>query len=64
MRKLLTAAEVAEVLGIQPKTLMNQRTRREAPGSLGMRICGAVRWDPVELEEWVHQQQPERAATP
>ena len=30
MRKLLTAAEVAEVLGIQPKTLMNQRTRRES----------------------------------
>ena len=62
MRKLLTAAEVAEVLGIQPKTLMNQRTRREPPGSLGRRIGGAVRWDPVELEEWVHQQRPEPAS--
>ena len=49
MRRLLTAAQVAEYLGIQPKTLMNQRTRRESPGSLGRRIGGAVRWDPAEL---------------
>ena len=62
MRKLLTAAQVAEYLGIQPKTLMNQRTRREFPGSLGRRIGGAVRWDPAELEEWVHQQRPEPAS--
>ena len=61
MRRLLTAAQVAEYLGIQPKTLMNQRTRREAPGSLGLRIGRAVRWDPAELEEWVHRQRPERA---
>ena len=61
MRRLLSVAEVAEYLGIQPKTLMNQRTRRESPGSLGRRIGGAVRWDPVELEEWVHRQRPERA---
>ena len=53
MRRLLSVAEVAEYLGIQPKTLMNQRTRRESPGSLGMRIGGAVRRDPDELEEWV-----------
>ena len=62
MKRLLSAAEVAEYLGIQPKTLLNQRTRRESPGWLGRRIGGAVRWDPDELEEWVHQQQrPERA---
>ncbi len=61
MRRLLSAAEVAEYLGIKPKTLMNQRTRRESPGSLGRRIGGAVRWDPDELEEWAHRQRPERA---
>ena len=47
---LLTAEEVAEYLGISRKTLFNQRTRREPPGALGLKVGRCVRWEPDVLE--------------
>ena len=61
MRDLLTAAEVAKYLGIPERSLYTQRLNSRAPGALGVKIGKYVRWDPAELEEWVHRQRPERA---
>lgn len=42
--RLLSAEEVADLVGISPKTLYNQRARAIGLGGLGFRIGGHVRW--------------------
>ena len=56
MKPLLTAAEVAELLGLQVQTVCNSRYRSEPPGSLGIRIGNRLRFRIEEIEQFVDRQ--------
>ncbi len=56
MRQLLSLADVAILLQLPQKTLYAQRSRGDAPGSLGVRVGRHVRFRPEVLEAWLDQQ--------
>lgn len=55
-RRLLSTAEVAEMLQIPVASLHTQRYRGEHPGVLGFRVGRHVRFDPTDLSSWLDQQ--------
>jgi predicted DNA-binding transcriptional regulator AlpA len=55
VERLLTLAEVAELLRVAEATLYRQRYLGEPPGSLGFRVGGLVRYRPSDLEAWLNQ---------
>jgi excisionase family DNA binding protein len=61
MIRLLSIAEVADLLGVSTRTLYNQRYRGEPPGSLGVRVGGLVRYRPSDLSAWLDAQRTEGA---
>ena len=61
MDKLLTLAEVAEVLGVPTATLYQWRHRGTGPR--GIRVGRHVRYRAADVEEWLAQQaDPQPAA--
>ena len=52
----LTIDDVSWLLQVSKKTLYNQRYRGELPGSLGVKIGGAVRFSSDELSAWIASQ--------
>lgn len=52
-RRLLRAAEAADVLAISKRKLWELTNRREIPA---LRIGRAVRYDPQDLEAWILRQ--------
>lgn len=54
-RRLMTRAEVAQLLGVEEKTLANWRTRRFGPP--GFRVGKAVRYRPEEVDRWLAEQE-------
>ena len=55
VERLLTLAEVAELLRLSKATLYRQRYVGEPPGSLGFRLGGFVRFRPSDVEAWLDQ---------
>jgi hypothetical protein len=55
-QRLLSTAEVADMLQIPVASLHTQRYRGEHPGVLGFRVGRHVRFDPQDLERWLEQQ--------
>ena len=56
MRSLMSLAQAATWLGLQPRTLYNQRYRGELPGCLGIKVNGVVRYRPEDLESYIDHQ--------
>jgi Helix-turn-helix domain len=59
VEKLLTEAEAAEILGVQPRTLKAWRygERREASyGPHPIRVGNRIRYEPDELRRWIEAQ--------
>jgi len=54
--RLLSTAEVADMLQIPVASLHTQRYRGEHPGVLGFRVGRHVRFDPADLNSWLEQQ--------
>jgi hypothetical protein len=55
-QRLLSTADVAEMLQIPVASLHTQRYRGEHPGVLGFRVGRHVRFDPADLSNWLDQQ--------
>ena len=60
MKPLITAADVAELLGLQLQTVYNTRYRSEPPGSLGIRIGNRLRFRVEDIEQFVNHQAEQR----
>ena len=56
VERLLTLAEVAELLRLSEGSLYRQRYVGEPPGSLGFRVGRYVRFSPSRLEDWLDSQ--------
>lgn len=56
VERLLTLAEVAELLRLSEATLYRQRYAGQAPGCLGFRIGRHVRFRPSDLERFIDEQ--------
>ena len=56
VERLLTLAEVAELLRLPEATIYRQRYVGELPGSLGFRIGRHVRFRPSDLERFINEQ--------
>ncbi len=56
VKRLLTLAEVADILRISQPTIYRQRYVGEPPGSLGFRVGRHVRFDANDLADWINQQ--------
>jgi len=54
-QRLLTRAEVAQLLGVEEKTLRNWRWRSYGPPSF--RVGKGVRYRAQEVDRWVAQQE-------
>jgi excisionase family DNA binding protein len=54
---LLTAREVADLLGFRPATVVGWYERGELPG---FRVGGRLRFRESEVEEWLEQKRPLR----
>lgn len=52
MRKLITTAELAEILGLKPNTLEIWRSKNIGPPY--KKIGGRVLYDPEEIEDFIH----------
>jgi excisionase family DNA binding protein len=51
MRRLLTARDVAEQLGVSPETMLRWHRDGKVPG---IRLpSGAIRFHPAAIEEWL-----------
>jgi hypothetical protein len=50
-RRFYTERDLAAVLGVSVKTVQGWRFRSQGPP--WRRLCGAVRYDVVEFENWV-----------
>jgi excisionase family DNA binding protein len=55
LERLLTIAEVAEVLEIPVKTLRDWRHKGYGPK--GIKLGHQLRWRPSEVERWVQEQE-------
>lgn len=60
-RRLMTRADVAQLLGVEEKTLANWRTR--AFGPQGFRVGKAVRYRPEEVDRWLGEQEAAEVRT-
>ena len=56
VERLLTLAEVAELLRLSEGSLYRQRYVGQPPGSLGFRVGRYVRFSPSRLEGWLDNQ--------
>ncbi len=56
VERLLTLAEVAELLRLPEATIYRQRYVGELHGSLGFRIGRHVRFRPSDLERFINEQ--------
>ncbi len=56
VERLLTLAEVAELLRLSEATLYRQRYVGKLPGSLGFRCGGYVRFRPADIESFIEDQ--------
>jgi excisionase family DNA binding protein len=56
----ITAAELARRLNIHVRTLHRLRERGEGPPAI--RIGGAYRYEPVDVEQWLHEQANPKSA--
>lgn len=52
VRDLMTETEMAELLGVKPKTLANQRSRRVGPPYIKI-TGGIVRYSRTAVAEWL-----------
>lgn len=57
----LTSAEVAEMFRTTPSALYTQRTRRERPGSLGVKVGKRVLYRREDLDRWVESLRTDEA---
>ena len=57
----LTAREVAEQYRLTVSALYTQRHRREAPGSLGVKVGRKLLWRQSELDAWFDRTREEEA---
>ena len=55
----LTIFDVADWLQVSPHTL--RKWRKDGLGPPGVRVGGAIRYRPEEVEAWIEAQQPERS---
>jgi len=53
MERLLNTREAATLLGVQPKTLHQKRSSGGGPAFI--RVGGAIRYHPRDLEEYVRR---------
>lgn len=53
--RLLTVGEVAEMLGIAPKTLRNKLARRDGSAPTPIKSANGynIRFSPVDVEAWI-----------
>jgi excisionase family DNA binding protein len=58
--RLLSIADVADLLGVSRWTLYGWRCRREGPP--GLKIGGRVRYRPDDLEQWIEEHREEPVA--
>ena len=56
VERLLTLAEVADLLRLSEATLYRQRYFGKLPGSLGFRCGVYVRYRPADIESWIEDQ--------
>ena len=56
VERLLTLAEVAELLRLSEATLYRQRYVAKLPGSLGFRCGVYVRYRRSDIEAWIEDQ--------
>jgi len=54
-QRLLTRAEVAQLLGVEEKTLANWRSRSYGP--LSFRVGKGVRYRAQEVDRWLAEQE-------
>ena len=57
----LTAKEVAAMYRLPVSALYTQRHRREAPGSLGVKVGRKLLWRQSELDAWFDRTRDEAA---
>jgi len=57
----LTIDEVAALLRTTPSALYSQRHRREAPGSLGVRVGRRILWRLVDVETWFDRERDDQS---
>lgn len=55
MQKLLTTAEVADLLGVKPDTIESWRVRGTGPSLPWVKVGRAVRYRPTDVERVVAQ---------
>ena len=61
INRLLTPDEVCSLLGLPGRsTLYAQRYRGDPPGSLGLLVGRHLRWDPLDLQDWLNGLKAER----
>jgi predicted DNA-binding transcriptional regulator AlpA len=63
VERLLTLAEVADLLRLSEATLYRQRYVGDPPGSLGFRVQGFVRFLPSDLERYIDEQRTHSSRT-
>ena len=56
LHRFLSLSDVADLFGIPEASLYRQRYTGDMPGSLGFKVGRHVRFDPADLERWVHGQ--------
>ena len=61
--QLLTAAEVAEYLGLATKTMYNMRLRGEGPRAFKLgKDKGVLRYRKQDVDAWLHAHRDEEAS--
>lgn len=64
MARLLTAEDVADLLGVAVKTVYQWRSRRPAYGPPAFKVGKYLRWRPEAVQAWIDAQQPDSNVTP
>lgn len=65
MPRLITATQVAEVLGISRRQFMARRRRLEAEHDFPRPVAGLPdRWDPLAIDAWLASQRPAAPPAP
>lgn len=59
--KLITAEGIAELIGVSPRHV-SERLSKQDGFPAAMRLGGLLRWDAIEIEQWIRNQRISPAA--
>jgi predicted DNA-binding transcriptional regulator AlpA len=65
MRRLITATQVAELLGIGRRQFLMRRSRLQSDHGFPPAVAGLPdRWDPLAIDAWLASQRPAAPPAP